>query len=90
MDTDGSDSQRVGVPSGAGPSGRDQAEDESGNNGWEEAAGVRRTLYLPAELSRTLAQVAQEQGVTANDLIVGFITEGLQRRGTYREGEDNG
>src|SRR5207249_10121423 len=79
MDTDESDSQVV-----------DQAEDESGNNGWEEAAGVRRTLYLPAELSRTLAQAAQEQGVTVNDLIVDFITQGLQRRGTYREGEGNG
>ena len=83
MDTDERDSQRV-------PSRRDRAEDESGDNGWEEAAGVRRTLYLPAELSRTLAQAAQEQGVTVNDLIVGLITEALERLATLREGEVNG
>jgi hypothetical protein len=57
-----------------------QAESESGDDGWEEAAGVRRTLYLSAELSRALAEAAQEQGVTVNDLIVLFITEGLQGR----------
>jgi len=56
-----------------------QAADEPGDDGWEEAAGVRRTLYISAELSRALAEAAQEQGVTVNDLIVLFITEGLQR-----------
>src|SRR5205814_1619979 len=39
----------------------DQTEAESGEYGWEEPAGVRRTLYLPAELSRTLAEAAQAQ-----------------------------
>jgi len=59
----------------------DQSDDESGGEAWEEAAGVRRTLYLPADLGRTLALAAQERGVTVNDLIVVFIMEGLQRRG---------
>lgn len=57
----------------------DQA--EPGEYGWEEPAGVRRTLYLPAEVSRTLAEASQAQGVTVNVLIEGFITEGLRRLG---------
>jgi hypothetical protein len=62
----------------------EQDEDEPGDNAWEEAAGVRRTLYLSVELSSTLARVAQEQGVTVNDLIVAFITEGLRRLDNYQ------
>jgi hypothetical protein len=58
---------------------------EPGEYGWEEPAGVRRTLYLPAEVSRTLAEAAQAQGVTVNVLIEGFITEGLRRLG-YGQG----
>ena len=68
----------------------EQAEDEPGDYGWEEAAGVRRTLYLSADLSRALAEAAQEQGVTVNDLIVVFITEGLQRLGAYRGAGEQG
>jgi hypothetical protein len=58
--------------------------------GWEEPAGVRRTLYLPAEVSRMLAEAAQAQGVTVNVLIVGFITEGLQRLGYDQEVGEQG
>jgi predicted HicB family RNase H-like nuclease len=66
----------------------DQA--EPGEYGWEEPSGVRRTLYLPAELSRMLAEAAQAQGVTVNVLIVGFIIEGLQRLGYGQEVGEQG
>jgi hypothetical protein len=56
-------------------------EDVSTDAGWEDPDQVRRTIMLPRETERALADAAQRRQISPSDLIRELIMQGLARLG---------